>query len=136
MSNKTKIEFDGFEEVISRLKKLDGDIKKVTEKALDETHKYVTKKADEAIRPHKLTGQTEKALKTKSDVDWSGTLASVKTGFSIHHGGLASIFLMYGTPRMKKDQKLWNAFWSKKTKDEIKKIQADIFYDEIRELGG
>ena len=130
MANRTRIEFDGFDEVIKRLEKLNGDIKGTTEKALKETHKIITKQAREAIEPHKETGATEKSLYMQGKVEWNGT------GFSIRNGGLASIFLIYGTPRMKKDQKMYNAFWSRKTQDEIKKIQEDIFYEEIRRLNG
>ena len=134
MANKTRIEFEGFEEVIARLTKLDGDIKGVTEKALRETHKVITKKAETAIAPHKKTGATEKSLKRNAEIEWVGTLASVETGFDIAHGGLPSIFLMYGTPRMKKDQNLYNAFFGNKTKKEVMEIQEKIFYDEIRRL--
>lgn len=134
MANKTKIEFEGFEEVIARLTKLDGDIKGVTEKALRETHKVITKKAETAIAPHKLTGATEKSLVRNAEIEWVGSEASVETGFSIRNGGLASIFLMYGTPRMKKDQILYNAFFGNKTRKEVMELQEDIFYDEIRRL--
>lgn len=136
MANKTRLEFEGFEEVIARLSKLEGDVKGVTEKALRETNKLVTKKAEEAIRPHHETGDTEKSLKKNAETQWSGSIGGVETGFSISNGGLAHIFLMYGTPRMKKDQNLYNAFFGKKTKDEIMKIQEDIFYEEIRRLNG
>lgn len=134
MANKTRIEFDGFEEVIARLTKLDGDIKGVTEKALRETHKVITKKAETAIAPHKQTGDTEKSLKRNAEIEWVGTLASVEVGFDISHGGLPSIFLMYGTPRMKKDQNLYNAFFGNKTKKEVMELQEKLFYDEIRRL--
>lgn len=136
MANKTYIEFEGFEEAVARITKLEGNVKAITEKALKESHKIITTKAEEAIQPHKLTGLTEKSLKRQANVQWAGTIGSVETGFSIRQGGLASIFLMYGTPRMKKDQNLYNAFWSKKTQDEVRKIQEDIFYEEIRKLGG
>lgn len=136
MANRTRIEFEGFEEVVSKLSKLGADVPKVTEKALKATHKTITDKAEEAIRPHKETGQTEESLYRNGTVEWVGTLASVETGFSIRKGGLASIFLMYGTPRMRKDQKLYNVFFGKKTKEEVMKIQQDIFYDEIRRLNG
>lgn len=134
MANKTRIEFEGFEEVITRLTKLDGDIKDVTEKALRETHKVITKKAETAIAPHKQTGATAKSLVKNAEIEWVGSEASVKTGFSIRQGGLPSIFLMYGTPRMKKDQNLYNAFFGNKTKKEIMELQESIFYDEIRRL--
>ena len=134
MANKTKIEFDGFEEVIARLNKLGGNIRGTTEKALKETHSLITKQAKDAIIPHRLTGETEKSLVLNPQVVWEGTIASVQTGFDISNGGLPSIFLMYGTPRMSKDQKLYNAFFGAKTKKDVKKIQEDIFYEEIRRL--
>lgn len=136
MSNKVYLEFEGFDEVIARLTKLNGNVKGITEKALRKTHSIVTKKAAEAITPHNQTHQTERSLRQEAEIEWAGTLASVKTGFSINEGGLASIFLMYGTPRHKKDQKMYNAFFGKSTQDEVREAQASIFYDEIRRLNG
>lgn len=136
MSNKTYIEFEGFNEAIARLNKLGANVKNISEKALKKTHSIITEKADEAIMPHNETHQTEKSLRREAEIEWVGNVASVKTGFSISEGGIASIFLMYGTPRMKKDQKLYNAFWSKSTQNEIKEAQKEIFYDEIRRLNG
>lgn len=134
MANKTRIEFEGFDEVIAKLTQLDSDVKSVTEKALRETHKLITKKAETAIAPHKETGATSKSLKRNAEISWKGSEGSVETGFSIRQGGLASIFLMYGTPRMKKDQNLYNAFFGNKTKKEVVEIQEKIFYDELRRL--
>ncbi len=136
MSSKTRIEFDGFEEAISRLTKLNGNVKNISEKALKKTHKIITQKAEDAITPHNQTHQTEKSLRKEAEIEWTGTVASIKTGFSISEGGLASIFLMYGTPRMKKDQKMYNAFWSKSTQQEVAEAQKEIFYNEIRRLNG
>ncbi|MCI8363103.1 MAG: hypothetical protein HFJ41_08430 [Clostridia bacterium] len=136
MSNKTYVEFEGFDEAIARLNKLGANVKNISEKALKKTHSIITKKADEAIMPHNETHQTEKSLRREAEIEWVGNVASVKTGFSISEGGIASIFLMYGTPRMKKDQKLYNAFWSKSTQNEIKEAQKEIFYEEIRRLNG
>ena len=136
MANKTRIEFEGFDEVLNRLKKLDGDVKGTIDKALRETHKVITDKAEKAIDPHsiKYTGDTKRSLVRTPQIEWVGTEASVKTGFNIKDGGLASIFLMYGTPRMDKDQKLYNAFFGTRTKKEIMQLQEDIFYDEIRRV--
>lgn len=152
MGHKTQIEFEGFENVLSKLTKMNANVKGITEKALKKTHQIVTKKAEEAIEPHHDTGATEKSLYREANVEWAGTVASVSTGFSIREGGLASIFLMYGTPRhavsnqygrtkgivdkTKKDSEMYNAFWSKKTQNEIMEAQEEIFYAEIRKLDG
>ena len=133
---KMKLEFDGFSEAINRLTKLEGDVRGTTEKALKETHRIVTDKAEEAIAKHNRTGRTLGTLQRDAKVEWSGTTAKVDVGFDIHNGGLASIFLMYGTPRVKKDQQLYNAFFGKQTKTEVKELQEQLFMDEIRKLGG
>lgn len=142
-ADKMGLEFEGFEAAIKRLEKLEGDVKKVTETALKETHKIVTAKAQESAQKSNLPAhgkysheKTLKSLKTEADVQWSGTEAFVPVGFSISKGGLPSIFMMYGTPRYMKNQKMYNAFWSTKTHDEIVKAQQEIFYAEIRKLGG
>ena len=133
---KIKLEFEGFEEVIAKMTRLEGDVKGTTEKALKESHRVATANAERAIAPHRKTGRTEHTLQKQAKVEWSGTMASVDVGFDIHNGGLASIFLMYGTPRTKKDQALYNAFYGAATRKEIHAIQEEIFRDEIRKLGG
>lgn len=138
MSTKLKFEFEGFDELIEKLTNLGGDVRKTTEKALKECHKQVTKDALQAITPHKDTGVTEKSLYTDGKVEWTGTQASIPVGFSISKGGIASIMLMYGTPRMPKDKNLYNALSpkSKELESKVKQIQEDIFYEEIRRLNG
>lgn len=136
MASKMKLEFDGFNEVMERLKNLDGNVRQTSEKALKETHRIVTAKAEEAIRPHKRSGRTEQSLQRQAKVNWQGSLGTVDVGFDIEHGGLPSIFLMYGTPRMKKDQKVYNAFFGKATLKEVFLRQEEVFYNEIRKLGG
>jgi len=127
-----KCEFDGFDEVVARLLKLQGDVERATENALMEVHEHVTEKAEKAIKKHRETGVTESSLRKQGKVMWNGTVAKVQTGFDIKNGGLPSIFLMYGTPRTKKDQALYNAFFGKKTEKEIHRICEDSFYSAIR----
>ena len=130
------IEIEGLDDIINQLDELGADIKEVAEKALKATHEYVTNEVENAIKPHKYTGATEKSIKRKSEIGWNGSVAESHVGFDISKGGLPSIFLMYGTPRMKKDQKLYNAIFGKKTNEKIRQIQEDIFFDAIRKVGG
>ena len=133
---KLKIEFDGFEEVTARLTKLEGNVKATTEKALEASRDYVVPNLHSAMAKHKRTGKTEASIVENEKVKWTGTLAKIDVGFDLKHGGLPSIFLMYGTPKMKKDQQLYNAIYGSATQKKIRQIQEDIFYDEIRRLGG
>ena len=131
---KFQVEFDGFDQMLTRLKKLEGDAKEVTEEALKETFNVVTKKAEAAIKPHRETGETEASLRQKPQIQWQGSVGTVHVGFDMKSGGLPSIFLMYGTPRMEKDQKLYNAFYGAATKREIHAAQEEVFFKEIRRL--
>ena len=131
---KMKLEFDGFNEAIARLNRLEGDVKKTTEQALIKSKRLVHKKIGTAMTKHNRTFQTIRSLDKSNHVAWTGTIASIEVGFDIQNGGLASVFLMYGTPRIKKDQQLYNSIYGKKTKSEIHDLQKEIFYEEIRKL--
>lgn len=136
MANKTQIEFDGFEEVIRRLSQLEGDVKKVTGEALKKSNRYVRQNIGAAMQKHNRTYETIRSLVSNPEVRWAGTTGSIDVGFDLSSGGLPSIFLMYGTPRVQKDQALYNAIYGKKTRDKVKKIQETMFYDAIRKAGG
>ena len=140
---KFSLEFAGFDEVLKKLTKLEADIKPVAEEALTKTHEIITKKAEAAIQKPNLpaqgkysTGRTAESIKRDAQITWSGTEGSVSIGFNIKKGGLASIFLMYGTPRMIKDQALYDAFWSEQTEGEIMNAQKEIFYKALGEFEG
>lgn len=128
-----KLEVQGLDGIMKRLNDANADVKQAVNRALTETHRIVTEKADTAIQQHRLTGQTERSLRRNAVIEWQGDVAEVKVGFDIAHGGLASVFLMHGTPRKKKDQKLYNAFFGKSTQQEYIRAQEEILYDAIRE---
>lgn len=141
--NTMKLNVSGLEKLTRKVDEIGGNSRKICEDALLETHTIVTRKAEEAMSKSNLpaggkfsTGRTLEALRHDANISWQGNVASVSVGFDIDKGGLASIFLMYGTPRMKKDQALYNAFYGKKTLEEIRKAQENVFFDEIRRLGG
>ena len=135
--NRIGIQFRGFEELATRIDELEGDLKATTEKALKASFNHVTSKLETDIRRHVVTGQTKASLVKQPNVKWEGHTATIKVGFDISGGGLPSIFLLHGTPRVKKDTKLYNDVYGTKTKKEIAEIQKQIFDEEIiRKLGG
>lgn len=125
------IEFKDFERLSQQLEQLASKdvLRNTTEKALKETHKIITEKTEEAIKEHKRTGRTESSIKENADIIWTSDVGFVDVGFNIKEGGLASIFLMFGTPRMKPDTDLFNAVYGQKNK--IDKVQKEIFEKEI-----
>ncbi len=138
-----KLEIEGLNEMLNRIESLNGNVRTTTEQALRETHSIVTQKAEKAMSAAYLpakgkysTGDTLKALRRNAAIEWHGDVAEVKVGFDIKHGGLVSIFLMYGTPRMNPDKELYNAFFGNRTKKEVVEAQENVFWNEIRRLEG
>ena len=129
--NKIGLQIEGFDDLIQQFKELEKDIKPIAEEALRESQKIIAAKSHEAMSKHHKTGDTEKTIIEDGKVEWEGSEVGIGVGFDIKVGGLPSIFLMYGTPRMKKDSKVYNAVYGKKTMDEVSMIQALIFADAI-----
>ncbi len=132
--NKLTIDFKGFDEYMEKLERLGSDTKALTEKALKASFEKVTPGIGSAIDNHKRTGTTKKSLVTDSQVKWQGTVGRVEVGFDIPNGGLASIFLMYGTPRMEPDMNLYNSIYGSKVKKQVRKVQKEIFDEELRRV--
>lgn len=134
--SRMSLEFEGFNEAVKRLERLEGNVRKVTNEALIKSKRLAHQQAGAAMSSHNESYATIRSLDNTSLPEWAGTTATIHVGFNIRKGGLASIFLMYGTPRMKKDTKLYNAFYGNKIKKEVHKLQEEIFMKEIRKLGG
>lgn len=137
MAKKSKfgVTFDGFDELMKQYDGLSGDLKKITEKCLKATHEIITPKIHDDMKKHKRTGKTEAAIKEDNTVKWNGTVAGIGVGFEFPQG-LASVFLMYGTPKMKKDTKLYNDIYGKKTRDTVAQKQKDILNKAIMDRMG
>lgn len=133
---KLTIEFDGFEKMIKELNKLEGDVEKAAEEGLAKAKAHVSEKLTRAMQKHFQTGATVRSLDTSSKATWIGKTAEIKVGFNIDKGGLPSIFLMYGTPRMAKDVTLYSAIFGSKTKREVKDILEQSLADAIKKAGG
>lgn len=137
MAKKFGIQFDGFTELMENFDKLGGDLKAVSEDCLRAAHEIVTPKLHADMTRHHRTGDTEKSIIDTANVDWDGTTASIDVGFDLKHGGMPSIYLMYGTPRMPKDTKLYNDIYGSAVKKQISTKQEEILQNAIRRrLGG
>jgi len=135
--NRLGLSFEGLDLYARRLEKLGGDIKNVAEKCLVKSKEHITPKLHQVMSRHHLTGATEASIDENTSVEWSGTQGKLPVGFNLGSGGLPSVFLMYGTPRMKKDQAMYNAIYGSGIKKEVTQIQQEIFNDEIlKQMGG
>lgn len=134
--NKFSLQISGFDELLDKLESVEGDLKKTTESALKSSKQVVTPKLKKAMKKHKRTGVTEKSIDTDFNVKWEGDIANINIGFDFQKGGLTSVFLMYGTPKMPPDAELYEAIYGKTTQKEIKQAQTEAFEKVIERLGG
>lgn len=148
MSNaksKITLEFPGIKETIERFEKMDLAIGPAVTEALQESYNYVTSHLEDQIEQHHRTGKTAESLLKNEKVQVEGTTYFIHVGFDVGNGGLASIFLMYGSPKhvvtryhgkkksswnhpgMDADAILYDLVFGPTTKSEIAKIQKRVF---------
>lgn len=143
--NKITLDFPGIKETFERFEKMDLAIGPAVSEALQESYNYVTAHLEDQIEQHHRTGKTAESLLKNEKVQVEGTTYYINVGFDVSNGGLASIFLMYGSPKhkitrysnkkkstwnhpgMDADQVLYDLVFGKTTKQEIAKIQKRTF---------
>lgn len=132
--NKIGLQFTGWKEILAGIGRAtdEAGLKQAVEAGLKATKDYVNKNADAAMSKGNMpargkywTGRTKKSLDKNYDVDWAGYTGTINIGYNLEESGLTSIYLMHGTPRMSPVPGLNDAFYGKKTKSEIKKIQKE-----------
>lgn len=145
---KIKMDFDGLDKLSERLRELDGNVEETAKKALEESAEHIGEKIQKCMSRSKMpaggkywTGDTKSAIKKNAKAEKEGTMISIGVGFDFHSGktrmaGMKSIFLMYGTPRMKPVAGLKAAIYGAKTAKEIAEIQKKYFDKEIKKMGG
>lgn len=144
--NRIGIQFNGFQELAERIDELAGldGLKRAVEAGLKSSKEYVNGEISAALQKSKLPaqgkyseGNTLNSLNKDFNVKWDGLQASVDVGLDFDKSGMTSIFLMYGTPRMKPDQDLYDAIYGNKTKNKIKRLQESAMNEVLsRVMGG
>lgn len=131
---KMSIIFNGFADLAAEIDRSGGDLHKAVDDALTQTQKQIQQNVTTAAAPYATKGlkgyakgEMYKSIIKDAEISWHGSVAEVKVGFDLNApGGWHSIFVMYGTPRMSKDPKIYNAIKGAKTKKEIAEIQEKI----------
>lgn len=139
--NRIGLQFDGWEETMAKLDKLGGTtaMKRGVEAGLIASKQYVNPLIEKSMNklPAKgkySTGDTKKSIDRDTDIEWEGMSGAIKIGFQFKESGMKSIFLMYGTPRMKPVQGLKASIYGAKTKKEIAQIQAEAVNKVIKRI--
>lgn len=141
-----KIIFDGFNELAEAIDKAGRDLHKAVDEALTETQKIIQTNLTNASAAyaHKgrkgyATGDMYKHIIKNADIEWRGTVASVRVGFDLRSGGgFHSIFIMNGTPSRRnnrgiaKDSKIYNAIRGVRTRKQIAEKQEEVMQRYLR----
>lgn len=140
---KIGLQFDGWEEYMAKLDRLGGSqaMKKGVEEALTESKKHVNPLIEKAVEKNKLPakgkysyGDTKESIDEEMSVEWSGMTGEIKVGFDFSKSGMKSIFLMYGTPKMKPVSGLKTAIYGAKSQKEIAEIQEKVLSNHIKKV--
>ena len=146
MATKLEFDFPMFKKLQKQLEEIGGNaLDEAVDKALTESDKFVTMQLETAISEHTKpngkysNGDTLKSLDRTIEIVKTGFEYSDVVGFDIEHGGLPSIFLMYGTkvhgqPHITPDKKLYNAIYGTATKKKVQEIQAQAFFEMIEKV--
>lgn len=140
---KMKILFDGFADLAEAVDRAGGNLKETVDEALNKSGEVVKEELIPAAAVYDrkglkgyATGKMYRSMIKDTNVKWKGTIAEIGTGFSGTQGTLAgfmhSIFVMYGTPRMAKDPKIYNAIKGTKVRKEIAKVQEDVMQKHLK----
>ncbi len=130
--NKIGLQASGFEDYMSKLDELGGSkaMTRGVESALRASKQYVNPLIESSMAKlpaggRYSSGNTKKSIDRDMSVEWQGMTATIKVGFDFSKSGVTSIFLMYGTPKMKPVAGLKNAVYGAKTKKELATIQEE-----------
>ena len=135
--NTLKLQLGGFEELITKLEGLQGDVKGAVTDSLEQAAETIEWDTKDAVKHANLPaegiysqGDTERSIVENSKVNWSGTLAEIGVGFDFGKPG-AGGYLITGTPRMKPDYELQKIYKKKKYMTALQKDMAEVVNDYI-----
>lgn len=110
--SKVSVELKGWDVLEKKLNALGADIMKEQKEALIEARDYTNNKLREHVKnSHYDTGKLYNSIENyppQVGVD----NATICAGFNFNKGGWKSRFFLAGTPKMPKDQVMWNILYS------------------------
>lgn len=130
MGGKARIDFYGSSELLKKLERAGANVEKCIVDALQKSVEKPKEEMIDYIRQHKLTGQTEDSFTT--EIKHEKNKVYLKVGFDIKKGGIAAVFLNYGTPKIAPSWFIDNAV--ENNLDEIKRAQIDALNKAFEEL--
>lgn len=140
--NKCSIDIYGFEQMITDLDAVGGNVKEFVTEALEAVGEDVGVYTLEALEKSKLPaqgkyseGDTKKSVVVNPKVEWNGHLATIGLGFDYMKEGAGGL-LISGTPRMEPAQGLVSIYKRKRFWKKMGDGLADSFSDYMEEALG
>jgi len=125
---------NNFQDLQEKIAKANGNLERAVERSMEAAANFLNPDFKAGIAKHRRTGRTEHSLIERPNVEWEGNKATLKTGFSVRAGGLAAIFINFGTKRgVAKDPFIDRAV--SRNRKKITEAQQAILMDELKELG-
>lgn len=140
--NTLRLDTKGFEELLTKLEGLNGDVHEVVTKALEEAGQKIGEDTHKAMAKQNLpaggiysTNRTEQSIVDNPQVEWSGNKASIDVGFDFSKPGAGGL-LITGTPKMKPNSELNKMYKGKKYIKEIQEQMAQTVGEAITKAMG
>ena len=142
--NNFSLDFNGFLDYAKELGNLGGNaLKKAVDNAFTASKDYVNDEVGKAMDASKYNfdgtgyskGKAKQSLNKirQKPVEWTGDTAKAYIGVDLTEA-LEVVFIIHGTPHMKKDKKLYNAIKVKgNIKQKVEEIQKEEFNKVIEE---
>lgn len=125
-------DFD-FNELVGAYELAEENIDLAARNALIEVFHQVQKDASKTFASHRKRGVVEKALLDNPIITYSAGTISTPLGYQIRGGpkgsqGFVTIFLMFGTPKIRPNRELWSIFFGKEFDDRVEASIANHIF--------
>ena len=137
--NTLRLDLSGFNELITKLESLDGDVKGAVTEAMEQAGQTIHDDTVAAMKDEYLPAKgkfhhhgnpTEKSIVTTT-VEWDGTTAIAPVGFDYGEKGAGGL-LISGTPRMAPNRQLEQIYTRKKYMTQLQKDMQKVVTDYIK----
>lgn len=137
--NRIQLQLHGFDELVTMLDELHGDIKEVLTTAFEDAGEDIGVRTKEAMDDADLpaggkysSGETKKSVIINPKATWNGSTVEIGVGFDKLKNGVGSL-LITGTPRMRPNYALEKIFVGKRYMKELNEQIAETITDAIVE---
>ena len=140
--HKCELKIEGMDELIAKFDKMSkGALEPAIEEGLKDVQDYVNERLDKVYVDKNLPaqgkfsyGDTKKSIVRDHAVEIDRKALAIKLGFNHKESGLVSLYLIYGTPRMRPAKGLYAVFNGKKSRREAKEIFEKRVQEEIEKI--